>query len=516
MTDDTTRATSEGDVLPPTESVWLDTTPETAYDPLPGDTDVDVCVVGGGIVGVTAAAELVDAGERVAIVERDRIVEGVTGNTTAKLTAQHGLVYADLADTLGDELARRYAEANQQAIADVAERVDRLDVVCDFARTPAYTYTQTPEKRDAIEAEVEAARRFGLPAHHVEGDETPLPFDVEAAVRVDEQARFHPRAYLLALAEHVVDTGGRVFEHTRATDVAPGGRPRVVTDRGTVRADAVVVATHFPVRDRRFLFARLTPHRSYALVVEASDAPTEGMYYRVGGNATRSLRTGVTDRENSLIVGGEGHRTGQGDPEASYRRLAHYARDRFDVEAVPYRWSTQDLSTPDGVPFVGRAGPVTDEVYIATGFGGWGMSNGTAAGRLLADLVLDRPNPYRELYDPRRLSLSALRTLLSHNAETTREFVGGWAAGVTGSGPTPAPGEGRVVRRGATPVAVSRDRGGELHAVSAVCTHMDCVVDWNPAEESWDCPCHGSRFAPDGRVLDGPAVEDLPRRPDEE
>lgn len=494
----------------PTEPVWLSTTPRTSYPPLDGDATVDVAVVGGGITGLTAATKLSEEGARVAVVESGRIVEGVTGRTTAKLTAQHGLIYDRLRSEFGDTLARRYADANQEAIDAVGDRVEQYGIDCHFERTEAYTYTESTDKRREVAAEVDAAQTLGLPASYV--DDTPLPFDVEAAVRLDDQARFHPRKYLLALAEAVVDAGNEIFERTKATDVETGDRNRVVTDRGTVTADAVLVATHFPLLDRRLFFSRLYPHRSYVVTVRADDAPTEGMYYRAE-EPGRSVRTRVAGRDDLLIVSGEGHRTGHGNGSERYARLRRYAREQFDVEEIPYRWSTQDYSTPDRIPFVGRAGPTTSGVYVGTGFGGWGMSNGTAAGELLADLALGRSNPFRTLYGPTRFSGSGVKTAVRENAHVATEYVKGWANGLRGSDAgTPVRGEARVVRRNGKPYGLYRDEDGELHVVSAICTHMDCVVNWNDAETSWDCPCHGSRFDVDGSVLDGPAVADLPSR----
>jgi glycine/D-amino acid oxidase-like deaminating enzyme/nitrite reductase/ring-hydroxylating ferredoxin subunit len=494
----------------PTESIWSSTTPETSYSPLPGDRAVDVAVVGGGMTGLTAAEALSEAGAEVAVVEADRIARGVTGKTTAKLTAQHGLVYDDVRSEYDEDTARLYGEANQRAIDAVEARADRLDVDCGFARTDAYTYTTARDRRETVADEVAAARASGLPAEFVE--DVPLPVAVEGAVRVEDQARFHPRSYLLGLAESVVADGNHVYERTTARDVDTGSRPRVATDRGTLTADAVVVATHFPFVDHRLFFARLFSHRSYVLAVRATDAPSEGLYLRENGS-TRSVRTHADGDESLFLLGGEGHQTGQSDAEERYERLTRYANEQFDVVEIPYRWSTQDYSTPDGIPFVGRLGPTASDVYVATGFGGWGMTNGTVAGELLADLVLGRPNPYRGVFDPKRLSAAGVRTVVEENAGNAREFVEGWADGLSGGDDsTPPPGEARVVRRGGRPTGLYRDESGELHSVSAVCTHMDCVLDWNEAETSWDCPCHGSRFDVDGDVLVGPAVDSLTRR----
>ncbi|RDI69676.1 FAD-dependent oxidoreductase [Halopelagius longus] len=491
----------------PTESVWMSTTEPTSYPPLDGDGEADVVVVGGGITGLTAATRLSEEGADVAVVESGRIVEGVTGRTTAKLTLQHGLIYDHLRSEFGAEKARRYADANQEAIETVKERVDRYDIDCDFDRTAAYTYTESTEKRAKISDEVDAATALDIPAAFVE--DTPLPFDVEAAIRVEDQARFHPRKYLLALAETVEDAGNDIFEGTKATEIKSGDRNRVVTDRGTLTADAVVVATHFPILDHRLFFSRLYPHRSYVVTIRTDDAPTEGMYYRAE-EPERTIRTKVAGEDDLLIVGGEGHKTGHGDSKERYRRLERYADEQFEVESMPYRWSTQDYGTPDRIPFVGRAGPGTDGVYVGTGFGGWGMTNGTAAGELLADLALGRSNPYEGVYDPTRVSKSSAKKAVKENTQVAKEFVEGWAEGLLGSGTvTPPAGESRIVRHDGKPYGLYRDEDGELHAVSAVCTHMDCIVKWNAAEKSWDCPCHGSRFEVDGDVIDGPAVEGL-------
>jgi glycine/D-amino acid oxidase-like deaminating enzyme/nitrite reductase/ring-hydroxylating ferredoxin subunit len=508
-----------------TESAWVATSDRTDYDPLPGDRDADVAVIGGGIAGVTTAAELAaaDADLDVALLEADRIIEGVTGKTTAKLTALHGRIYDDLQSNRSVETAEQYASANSEAIEAVADRIERHDIECRFERTPAFTYTTDPDQRERIRTEVEAANEAGLDAEFVE--ETPLPWDVEAAVRLDDQARFHPRKYLLGLAEAFEADGGTVHEETRVTGIDAGDTDEpseVHTDRGTVRADSVVMATHFPVLDRQLLFARQYAHRSYVLCVEAADAPSEGMFYRAG-EKSRSMRPHAVGAEGQdlLLVTGEGHKSGQADEAERFRRLERWARETFDVESIPYRWSTQDYVTSDRVPLIGRAGPGAPNRYIATGFGGWGLTNGTAAGRVVADLILDRENRFTDLYDPSRaldasVSTSAVGTTVKENLNVGSELVSGWLDGLRADeGGTPAPGEGHVVRRNGEPVAVHRDEDGELHTASAVCPHMGCIVEWNDAEYSWDCPCHGSRFDADGTFIDGPAIDDLPRAGEE-
>lgn len=492
-------------------SLWLDTSPGPTYDALDGDLEVDTAVVGGGIVGITTASLLAAAGRSVAVLERDRILAGVTGHTTAKLTSQHGLLYDHLIEHFGETTARRYADANEAAIDHVEATVAERNVDCGFARTPAYTYVEADADRRRVRAEVDAARRLGLPASYTES--TSLPFDVAAAVRFDDQARFHPRAYLLSLAEDVVADGGRVFEGTRALDVEDGTPCRVTTDRGVVTADDVVVATCFPFVDRALYFARLAPKRSYVVAARLRDDPPDGMYYRPADDDTYfSVRPHPASDDALVLFGGQNHRTAHGGSTAErYRALRREVRNRFDVESFEYRWSTQDWVSVDRVPFVGRHAPHVENVYVATGFGGWGLTNGTAAGILLADLVRGRENDWREVYRPTRFKPAAsARSLLEHGFDATKHTVEAHVGRPPRADVAALDtGDAGVFDVDGEAVAVSRDEDGALHAVSAVCTHMGCHVEWNDAEGSWDCPCHGSRFDRDGTVLDPPAVTDL-------
>jgi glycine/D-amino acid oxidase-like deaminating enzyme/nitrite reductase/ring-hydroxylating ferredoxin subunit len=502
-----------------TTPLWFATTPETDYDPFvePSDraaTSADAVVVGGGIAGLTTAVHLAEDDHDVVLLERDSLAEGVTGRSTAKVTSQHSLVYDQLREELGREAAEQYGEANQAALEEVARRADESDVDCGFRRLPAYTYARSDDDRAAVRDEVDTASSLGLPASFVEGGELDLPYETRGAVAFADQAQFDPRKYLLALAESFVESGGRIYEETPVRDVEEGRPCRVETDRGTVRADDVVLATHFPIVDRGGFFARMRPKRSYVLAVEIDGEVPEGMYYDPS-TPYRSLRPYRQDGEEYLLVGGENHKTGQAAEPDRYRRLARFAREHFDVESIEYRWSTQDYVTADSVPYVGRMGPTTDHVYVATGFGGWGMTNGTAAGRVLAELVAGRDHPWHDLYSPKRVTLSknSLREVLSENVDAGGRFLRGWLRAVDRRTLQDLdPGEGTVIREGTRPLAVSRDEDGSLRAVSAVCPHLKCVVDWNDAESSWDCPCHGSRFEADGSVIDGPAARDLPTR----
>jgi glycine/D-amino acid oxidase-like deaminating enzyme/nitrite reductase/ring-hydroxylating ferredoxin subunit len=513
-------AAGQGVLTAKQTSVWVDTAPAPRLHPqLDGDARADVAVIGGGIVGITTALLLAEAGASVVLLEAGRLAGGTSGYTTAKVSSQHGLIYDTLRSKHGAEKARRYGEANEAALAWIAARVARDAIDCDFRRQPSYAYVTSASDREQVEREAQAAIEAGLPATFVE--RTPLPYAVEAAVRFDHQAEFHPRKYLFALADRLAATdGARIFERSHAVEVGRiEGRQVAKGPGGRVFAERMVVATHYPFLDRSLAFARLRPTRSYAIACRIAGAPPEGMHIS-GDGPTRSVRAipigGRDSDQELLLVGGEGHKTGtDSDTELRYERLEAFAREHWDVHSVEHRWSAQDPSTLDGLPYVGRLTPRNDSVLMATGFAKWGMTGGTAAALLLADLALGREAIWADLFDPNRLTLrqSAPR-LVKENAQVGARFVGDRLRRAERR-PLESlrPGEGAILEHEGKQVAAARDEDGTLHAVSARCTHLGCLVSWNDAERSWDCPCHGSRFAPDGAVLEGPAVHRLERKP---
>jgi len=497
-------------------SFWIDAGPsQPAFPRLDRDIRADVAVIGGGIVGITTALLLKECGADVVLLEANRLACGVSGHTTAKVSSQHGMVYSRLRSRFGADGARTYAEANEMALRWIADRVERETIECDFRRRSSYAYVTSPSARSTAEDEAQAARDAGLPASLVET--TPLPYPVAAAVRFDGQAEFHVRKYLLALVDALGGPGGgcHIFEHSRAVEVDTDEDCVVKTPGGSVIAKQVVVATHYPFLDRSLAFARVHPQRSYAILCRIAGVPPEGMFISAD-SPTRSIRGVPLEGEELLLVGGEGHRTGTGgDTEERYARLEAFAREHWDVRSIDYRWSAQDNTTVDQVPYVGPITPRADRVFMATGFAKWGMTGGTAAGLLLRDLLLGYDNPSAGLFDPNRLTLraSAVR-LVKENAVAGMRFVGDQIV-KRGSRSIEElqPGEADIVRLDGESVAGYRDDNGVLVAVSPTCTHLGCRVNWNRAERSWDCPCHGSRFTPAGEVLQGPAVHRLERKP---
>ncbi len=492
-------------------SLWVGTTPETRYHELHSDIDADVVVVGAGIAGLTVAALLKGQGRRVVVVDAGRVASGVTGYTTAKLTVLHGLIFDDLDRAFGEEGARKYADANLAGMAAVADLAVRHGIDCDLERRPAYTYTTDPSMADKIRAEVDAARRIGLDADFTV--DTDLPYPVAAAIRVNDQAQFHPRKYCLGLAAAIDGGGSYVFERTRAHSLDEGDPCRLQTDHGTITAQYVIETTHLPFSDKGGFFARAHPMRSYAMSARLDGPVPQGMYLSVD-TPSRSVRSARMDGEEVVILGGEGHKVGQ-DPDTRerYAALEEWARANFAIRSIDYRWSAQDYVPVDHVPFVGPLGPGSERAFVATGFKKWGMSNGSAAGIMLADRVLGRDNPWADFFDSTRLNLrQSVTELIKENANVVKRFLGDRLGTDTRSIGDLAPGEAAVLVHASKRVAAYRDPAGALHAVSPVCTHMGCTVTWNTAETTWDCPCHGSRYDYDGKVIQGPAVKDLEPR----
>lgn len=487
-------------------SPWL----ERQGDPFPalsGELTVDVAVLGGGIAGLSAAAELEQDGAKVALLEARRIGSGTSGNTTAKLSALHGLRYASLQSDHGPATAAAYAELNQSGLKRIGQLAELFGIECDLREQDNFTYTEDGGRLDQLRAEAEAARATGLPVSFEESG--PLPFEIAGAVRCAGQAEFHPVKYLRGLAAALSERGVAVHEGSRAIGVSRG---RVRTESGAaVEAGNVIVATHLPFLDRGLFFARAGVERSYAITVRMHGTPPDGMHLQAEPPG-RTLRVIPWEGEELLMVGGESHSLGSGDPGRSFSTLEEYARAHFDVAGVEHRWDAHDFMPDDGLPYIGPIGPGQSNTLVITGLGKWGLALSAGAGRILADRVAGRENPLAPFVDPARLPrLGSLPKLLRHNSKSGLRFVAdrlpkrGRAADLKA-------GEGAVLGTGLGKKAVHRDHEGNLHAVSARCSHLGCIVEWNGPQATWDCPCHGSRFSATGAVLEGPAT--APLRPE--
>lgn len=487
---------------------WNATAAAPEFPRLAGDMRADVAIIGGGIVGISAARALKDMGLSAVVVEARKVGRQVTGKSTAKITSQHKLIYQTLEQNFGENRARLYAEAQEGGLRTIRSLASQYNIDCDLEQKAAYAYTRDRQQVGKLEKEVEIARRFGLPAALVHA--TDLPFEVVAAVRFDNQAQFHPTKYVAGLAQTIPGEGCHVFENSRAVNWEP---TRVITDQGSVTARCVVMATHLPLGQVGGYYAQAYPMAEPAIAARIGRVP-DGMFISVE-QPTHSIRT--HRRENGDVYGivaGPGFKPGHGDEQRRYfAEIEYWLKQHFDPGPIDYRWVNEDYTPMDQAPFIGWSSSSGDRYLVATGFDAWGISNGAAAGLILADLAAGRDNRWLEMFDATRVKpASGVGEFVKENVQTAVDLVKGYVARKPSSFEELARGEAAVVKIDGEDVAAYKDDEGRVHAVSAVCTHMGCVVGWNDTDRTWDCPCHGSRFELNGEVMHGPATKPLQRK----
>lgn len=478
-------------------SCWLAGSPSTSRPPLEASLHAETVVIGAGIVGLTTALHLCEAGRDVIVLEGLRIGGQVTGGSTAKITTQHALIYHHLINHFGLDRAQAYADANQAGARRIKQWIADYRIACDLAAKPAYTFTTDGERRQEIMAEAEAARRLGLAAEVLE--RAPLPFATAAALCFPDQAQFNPARYLAGLARAVERRGGRVFESSRVRLVDAASRWRAVTDRGLVHAEHVVVATNMTIKSPLGMANRTQARSHTAMAFRSVDASLiDGMFIGID-DPTHSLRMGRDPDGPLLVALGPKFDTGQdGDVARRFVELESWVRSRFSVGETAWRWCNEDYDTSDRVPYAGEPDPAKARgFHIATGFNAWGITNGTAVGMMIAESILGKSSAWTALYDPARPYPEDF-----HRSGDSRSVVASIGDIL--------PGQGGIIVKGEDKFAVHKDASGKLHVLSASCTHKGCTLTWNNADHSWDCPCHGSIFAADGSVLHGPARKPLP------
>ncbi len=492
------------------QSYWLASTASKSFPAMPGNIKADVAVIGGGIAGITAAYLLKKEGLKVVLIEARRILQGTTAYTTAKLTSLHRLIYHYLITNYGEENAGLYADAHQSSIDFVENIINENNIDCDFKRLPHLVYTQLDSFVDQVEKEVNCAKRLGLPAEFVR--ETGLPFETRCAVRFNNQAQFHPLKYLNRLVDEIPGDGCEVYENTRALDIEGTSPVTVSTDRGLLKASKVIIATKYPFYDRKGLyFSRLYQSRSYILAMSINGSLTEGMYISAE-DPVCSLRTQPHNGGELVLLSGEGHKTGQGDnTKLHYELLKKLAEEIFDVKSIDYRWSAQDAMTLDSIPYIGRLTSDTENIFVATGFKKWGMTGGTVSARILTDMIMERENAWASIINPSRTNFGTQAAeFVKTNATVAKELVTGKVSSSYKTLEDLKNGEGSLIGSGGSKLAAFRDDKGKIHKFDATCRHLGCEVVWNEAENTWDCPCHGSRYSSvDGSVIESPTVMGL-------
>lgn len=475
------------------ESIWTKTTNLTKYPCLTGDLTTEAAVIGGGLAGILSAKLLSEAGVKTVVLEADRIGSGQTKNTTAKITSQHGMIYGKLLSSFGRDKAEQYAKANELAIEEYRRIIKEHQISCHFHDTCAYVYSVDEAEKMAKEAE--AARSLGIDASFTM--ETELPFTVKGAVKFGGQAQFHPLEFLEGISK-----GLEIFEKSRVLSVEGN---RVRTEKGTVTADYIIFASHFPfVNVPGYYFMRLHQERSYVLALEKA-AVFHGMYLGVDGDKLSFRR-----EENLILLGGGSHRTGENRKGGKYDFLRKCAEDLWPDCREQAFWSAQDCISLDGVPYIGKFSADMKNWYVATGFGKWGMTSSMAAAIIIRDKIIGKENPYEDVFSPQRFTPSvSAGNFVVDGFHTVKDFTKQIFAPPRSEVEALPAGHGGIVEYQGEKAGVYKDEDGEIYVVSAKCPHLGCQLEWNPDEKSWECPCHGSRFDCRGNLIDNPAQEGL-------
>ncbi|WP_226034763.1 FAD-dependent oxidoreductase [Aquibacillus saliphilus] len=492
------------------EPYWRESVNLPNYDQLSENIHVDVGIVGGGITGITTAYLLIKQGFKVALLEAGELLNGTTGHTTAKITAQHGLIYDELIQHFGEEKAKLYYQSSYTSMQFIKDTINEGNIPCDFSTQDAYVYTNSDKYISKINSEMKAYEKLGIDGEIT--DSIPFDIPVKSALIMKNQAQFHPIQYLKYMVEYITKNGGQIYEHTTATDVENGDHPHILTSDGyRVISKYVVAASHFPFYGGQgFYFARMYPDRSYLIGIKSEKDYPGGMYINAE-QPTRSIRSTSINGEELWLIGGESHKTGQGKSTMDhYQALQQFAQDKLGMKEYLYRWSAQDLTTLDKLPYIG---PVTEdqpEVLIATGYRKWGMTNGTSAALIIADIISGKDNPYKELFSPSRFHADPdMKKFTQINADVSKHLIKGKLEYTKTKIEDIKEDEGKIIRVNGKRTGVYRDKEGEVHLVDTTCTHMGCEVNWNEGDRTWDCPCHGSRFSIAGEVIEGPAKKPI-------
>ncbi len=492
-----------------TRPFWTETSSLPRFPSLERDVRVDVAIIGAGITGLTAAEVCKRNGRSVAVIDMGRVGSGETSHTSGHLTEVFDLDYQDLIGNFGIDGAKLASQSVRTAIQKIESNIEDYDISCAYKRVTGFKYTEDKDCVDYLEDEAEAALQLGVP--NTLTYESPLPFEIERAIRFEHQAQFHPLQYLYGLARTIAGNDCAIYENTRVNDVEEGEPCRVHTDRGIITADEVIVAANVPFLNRFLLHTKIAAYRTYALAARLTDVWDFEHLFWDTNEPYHYIRSQVTNGQPYILIGGADHKTGQETHTSThFEQIEDFVRQHFKVESIDYRWSGQIIETIDGLPYIGR-NSLSDHISVATGYSGTGLTFGTVAGLLTADLILNQANPWAELYDATRVKpWAGFKDFITENVDFPSHLVTDRLTPTKDNNLAHLhEGEGALVRIGGKKVAAYRDPEGKMHLLSPVCPHLGCYVGWNEAEKSWDCPCHGSRFSPLGKTLNGPAVSDL-------
>ena len=492
------------------ESLWIETTKDKIkLESLKRDETTEVCIIGGGLFGLTTAYYLSKNGFKVTVLEKDEIGKRASGNTTGKITSQHDLFYAHLIDDYGEEFAQKYLEANENAIKNIKKIVEEEKIECDFCEEKSYVYTTKEDEVIEIEKEVEAVKKLGKDAKFV--TQIDLPIKIKGAIEFENQAQFHPRKYMIGLAEAILKEN-KIYQHTKVTDVKKDNEQyKICTENGNVYAKYVVIASHFPIVNMPgFYFGKMYQSTSYLIAIETKSKLPQGMYINVK-EPLYSFRTAKYNGKDVLLIGGNGNKTGEAIPDENhYEMLEKKAKELYPDCKILYRWNTQDCMSLDKIPYIGEFSNLIKNVYVGTGFKKWGMTSTNVAAQIVSDEIMKKPNKYADVFTATRVKPIKNRWEVEN---MVKETVNSIALNKFKIEPYSVEqienDNGAILEINGENVGIYKDKVGKIYAVKPNCAHLGCLLSWNNLDKTWDCPCHGSRFDYMGKNIYEPAIKNL-------
>ncbi|WP_040330058.1 FAD-dependent oxidoreductase [Clostridium ihumii] len=475
------------------ESVWSESCKFRKREVLSRDIKADVLIIGAGISGILTAYMLKQNGRDVILIDAAEVASGNTKNTTAKITSQHNLIYHKLISEFGEKKARQYAKANELAIKKYKEIIEEREIECDFEPKSSYIYSLN--EVNSLKDEIEAANKVGIDAEFVE--KVNLPFEIKGAIKFNNQAQFNPLKFLKDISKDLI-----IYENTRAIEIKQN---LVITNKGNITANHIVVATHYPIMNTPgYYFLRMHQERAHVIALENVN-DVDGMYIDVDkdGYSFRSYN-------NLLLLGGVKQRTGENEDGGNYDKLRDVAKELYPKSKEKYHWSAQDCMTIDGIPYIGKYSDETPNIYVATGFNKWGMTSSMVSAMIISDMILENENDFSEIFSPKRFDLSlSINNLTKDIGETAKNFIAQKIYIPSSKIEHIRNGHAGIVEYNGEKVGVYKDNEGKEFIVSTKCSHLGCQLHWNADELTWDCPCHGSRFDYKGRLIGSPATKDL-------
>ncbi|GAB4073629.1 FAD-dependent oxidoreductase [Barrientosiimonas marina] len=492
------------------QALWRDSAELPDFPDLNKSIQTDIAIVGGGITGLTAAYILTKEGRNVTLIDASNVLNGVTGHTTGKITAQHGVIYDELIQHFGAENASLYYEACMDAKQFIADTISAQNIACDYQEEDAYIFTNSEDYTAKLQAEKNAYDKLNISGELTDSIQLDIP--VKSVLKMNDQAQFHPVNYLKGLLNEAIQNGLTLYEQTTATDIEYNKHPSIVTQDGhRINANYIIQASHFPFYDGEgFYPVRMYPERSYVIAVKVPESFPGGMYISAE-SPVRSIRSASINGETFWLIAGDSHKTGQAESTIEhYDALQAYAEKHFGISEFVYRWSAQDLTTLDKLPYIGPVSKHEENVFVATGFRKWGMTHGTIAAKIISDQILQYDNPYQEFFTPSRFEADpSVREFTKMTADVAKHLIKGKLEYTNDNVKDLKPDDAVITRVSGKRTGVYKDSDNQLYAVDTTCKHLGCEVNWNSGDRTWDCPCHGSRYDVTGDVIEGPAKESL-------